>query len=495
MGIIARQGGKSTIVLFFGVFLGYISNLLVFPYCLSPDEIGIYRILLSASTLIAAFIPIGSNGGLGKFYPFYKNTKNGHNGLLTLIIKQTLVGFFLAFIFTTGFSEIWQNLYGSQAVYLSGFAYHVSFLMLCMALISVLTEYSKTLHRIAVPFLFKQVFQKALIIFIVLAYFLKVISFNQFVILLDGIFLIILLLNVFYLIKLDSFNLSWKKPFESAKKHLEFQTYNVFVIISGGSLLIIENMDILMLGAFSGIEKTGIYSISFFIASVIDMPRRAIQQISAPILSESFKNNDLSKVDSIYKKTTINTFFAGVIIFLLVWINADNIFKLMPNGEIYSEAKIIILIIGMGRLFDISFGANSHILALSKYFKMNSFFIIFLVIIAFFLNYFLIPLYGIAGAAYATTFSLIIFNLLKHIFVLNKFKLTPFTKNYNKLLIISITCLALNYFSPQIENPIIDGLIRTFSFAFIFILMYKTFRVETELLDQALEKIKSIKLF
>ena len=453
MGIIARQGGKSTIVLFFGVILGYISNLVVFPYCLSPDEIGIYRILLSAATLIAAFIPLGTNGGIGKFYPFYINNNNGHNGLLALIIKQTLVGYLIALVFSIGFSEIWQKLYGNQAYYLDGFAYHVSFLMLCMSLINIFNEYAKSLHRIAIPFMFRQIVQKTLIICAVLIYFFGLATFNQFVILLDFTMLMILLLHVIYLIKLNSFNLSWKNPFSSNKKHLEFQTYNLFVIISSSSLLIIENLDILMLGVFSGIEKTGIYSISFFIAAVIDMPKRAINQISSPIVSEAFKNNDLKKVGSIYKKSTINTFFVGVVLFLLIWINADNIFKIMPNGKIYSEAKIIILIVGFGRLFDISFGANGNILIFSKYYKINSLFISLLVISAFCLNYYLIPKYGIEGAAYATVLSIVIFNVLKHLFVVSKFNLTPFTPSYFKLVAIALICFILNYYSPQRSKP------------------------------------------
>ena len=167
----------------------------------------------------------------------------------------------------------------------------------------------------------------------------------------------------------------------------------------------------------------------------------------------------------------------------------------MPNGDIFKEAKIIILIIGFGRLFDISFGANSYILSLSKHYKINSLFITFLVLIAFSLNYFLIPKYGIEGAAYATTVSLVIFNLLKHWFVLKKFKLTPFTTDYHKLLIMSIVCLILNYFSPEFENPYLDVLIRTFSFALLFIILYIALKVKTDLVTKAISKINSINVF
>ena len=153
--------------------------------------------------------------------------------------------------------------------------------------------------------------------------------------------------------------------------------------------------------------------------------------------------------------------------------------------------KIIILIVGFGRLFDISFGANGNILIFSKYYKINSLFISLLVISAFCLNYYLIPKYGIEGAAYATVLSIVIFNVLKHLFVVSKFNLTPFTPSYFKLVAIALICFILNYYSPQIENPIIDGLIRTFSFACLFGILYVVLKVKTELLDQSLEKIKS----
>tara|TARA_B110000046_G_C12611408_1_gene240973 strand:- start:119 stop:514 length:396 start_codon:yes stop_codon:yes gene_type:complete len=124
---------------------------------------------------------------------------------------------------------------------------------------------------------------------------------------------------------------------------------------------------------------------------------------------------------------------------------------------------------------------------------MNSLFIGILVFMAFGLNYYLIPKYGIAGAAYATTISLVLFNLIKHSFVLRKFKLTPFTSDYFKLLFISIICFSLNHISPEFQNPYLDGIIRTFSFAILFSVLYIALKVKTELLDQAIKKVKSFK--
>mgnify|MGYP004150682039 CR=1 FL=1 len=59
-------------------------------------------------------------------------------------------------------------------------------------------------------------------------------------------------------------------------------------IISGFGNIIILNIDILMVSALLGLSNTGIYTTAFYIGIIIEMPRRAISQISLPIISNHF---------------------------------------------------------------------------------------------------------------------------------------------------------------------------------------------------------------
>ena len=485
MGIISRQGSKSTLVLFFGVLLGYISNLVVFPYCLSPEEIGAMRIIISASTFVAAFIPFGSTAGILKFYPFLKNKKNGHNGLVFLVIRQIIVGIvlftFIFYLLKTPIKSLFLNDQNNIPFFIS----HLVFIASCMAFISLLTEYSKTLQRISIPFFLKQIIQKSLIIGTVSYIFIFDIEFNYFFIFLDIIFFVVLIFHILYLYHLNSLNLKLKLPKNDNFSLKQFQLYSFFSLLGGAGFILLDNIDTLMLGTLAGFKSTGIYSISFFIAMVVDMPRRAINQIASPIISEAFKNEDLKKVDEIYKQTSTNNFFIGAFIFLLIWINADNLFSFMPNGETYSLAKNVILIVGTGKLIDISFGLNGHILLLSRYYKLNAVFLISLIIVAISSNYILIPKYGISGAAYGTALTYLIFNVAKHIFLKLKFNLSPFTLDYFKILLIFAIGISLNYFSPSFEIHLIDLILRSVALLLLFTTLYFALKIKVEGAEKA----------
>ena len=49
----------------------------------------------------------------------------------------------------------------------------------------------------------------------------------------------------------------------------------------------------------------------------------------------------------------------------------DNIFRLMPNGDVFSAGWYVVIIIGAGRLFDMAAGINSEIIVMSKLYKFN----------------------------------------------------------------------------------------------------------------------------
>ena len=60
MGIVIRQSLKSSAVAYIGVGLGVINQLFISTKFLSPEQIGLSRILLENSIMFAAFAHIGT---------------------------------------------------------------------------------------------------------------------------------------------------------------------------------------------------------------------------------------------------------------------------------------------------------------------------------------------------------------------------------------------------------------------------------------------------
>ena len=70
-----------------------------------------------------------------------------------------------------------------------------------------------------------------------------------------------------------------------------------------------------------GLEASGIYMTAIFMVMVIEMPRRFVGEISAPIIAEAFGTGNLTSINEHYKKASINLFLLGGIIYVLIIIN------------------------------------------------------------------------------------------------------------------------------------------------------------------------------
>ena len=58
---------------------------------------------------------------------------------------------------------------------------------------------------------------------------------------------------------------------------------------------------------------------------IIEIPRRAISQISIPFISENIKNQNITKIENYYKEISLHQTLIGVLFYLLVIIHLDQI--------------------------------------------------------------------------------------------------------------------------------------------------------------------------
>ena len=233
-------------------------------------------------------------------------------------------------------------------------------------------------------------------------------------------------------------------------------------------MILIGKIDSIMVSAMLGLAANAIYTTAFYMATVIEIPRRALSQITMPLISKAFEQNEIKEVANLYRKTSINQLIIGSLLLIGVWINIDNIFDLMPKGENYVLGKWVVIIIGYGKLMDMLFGPSSEIIVLSKYYRFNIILIILLAAIVIISNNILIPRYGIEGAAWGSAFALITFNVIKFIFIFIRFGIQPFDWATLKVLAIGGITLAINTILFKVNNTLIDIVFRSAIVTIIF---------------------------
>ncbi|HWA33928.1 MAG TPA: polysaccharide biosynthesis C-terminal domain-containing protein, partial [Cyclobacteriaceae bacterium] len=242
----------------------------------------------------------------------------------------------------------------------------------------------------------------------------------------------------------------------------------------------IAKIDSLMVAALLGLAPVAIYTTSSYMATVIEVPKRAMTQVASPLIARGFEKNNHSEIKSIYQKTALNQFIFGTLLLIGVSANLDSIFMLMPKGEIYQAGKWVVIIVGMGKLVDMLFGPSSEIIIYSKYYSFNIVLILILSAVIITSNNLLIPRYGIEGAAMGTAITMIVFNSVKFIFIWAKMDLQPFSGAFIKVLLIGVMSAFIGMNLPRFESVLLDMVVRSGVITVAFVVPIIIFKVSPE---------------
>ena len=492
MGIVIRQSIYSSIISYTGVVIGYINLLYLYPKFLSTDQIGLFRTIQDAAILFAPFAQFGLSQTIIRFYPQLARDKKSSHSFISFMSLLALVGFILFFLLFKIFESSLLAYFQDNAAEVIQYTNLVLWLTLILVMVSVMEAFSRSLLKTVVPNLLREVMARLFLSVLVLLYFTKTITFDQFIIGSVISYLIWLLILMFYLWRQGELSIQINFKSLDQKRLPELIKYSLLSFAGMAGLILIGKIDSMMVSALLGFSANAVYTTAFYMATVIEIPKRALSQIAMPLISRAFERNDIKEVASLYRKTSINQLIIGSLLLIGVWINLDSMFALMPKGEVFSVGKWVVIIIGTGKLVDMLFGPSSEIIVLSKYFKFNIVLILILAVLIVVSNNLLIPRYGIEGAAWGSAFALITFNAIKYLFIYAKYKIQPFGSNTLKVLLIASLVLAANYFSSRLDFVVLDILLRSALTTLLFsglILITKVSPEANELYNKGLRKL------
>ena len=492
MGIIVNQSVKGTIYVYLGVILGFITTGIFLPRLFSTDEVGLLKILVAYSSLIASFGTLGINGVTFRLFPFFKDDTNKNHGYLANVLLVGLVGFLLTTLLLI-LLKPWLTEINIEKSAL--FVEHINYLIILIffqIFFSILDAYySALLNSVHGTFL-KEVFQRILIIISIGLFFFDFLTFHQFVIMYVASISLPTLNLVIRLIRTKHFSLHTDFKFLTRGMLVSIGAVSLFSILNGFSMIIIQNVDIIMINSMVGLSDTGIYSICFFFGVVVSLPARSIIKIANIITSQAWKDNDMNLIRDLYHKSCLTLFIIGSLLFIGLWANINNVFHII--GQQYSAGKWVIFFIGLSSLIDMITGANGAIIGTSKYYKVQTFFLVILVILLVVTNLLLIPRLGIIGAAIGSAISLSVLNLLRYLFLLYKYQLQPFNIQFVYVALIGVGSYFLSLLLPPLSNYIVDIFVRSTILVVSFCTPVYLFRISDDINTKADEILKKLKI-
>ncbi|MFS0490567.1 oligosaccharide flippase family protein [Leadbetterella byssophila] len=437
MGVIIRESLKNSIVNYTGVLIGTLNVLFVYNKLLSTEENGLYAILLSFPVVSAGFINLGVPHVIVRFFNRFADVEKKYHGIFTFLLTVPLIGFIVFLVLFFLFQDFFKGLY-SESPQLVQYFWALPLLTFSMLYQTLLEAYCRVHFKVVVPAIVREIGMKLANTFLVVAYFLHLISFQGVVIGLALIYLLVVVLLLFYVKRLGKFFLVKNWDFVRSPLFPEMIKYGLWTMIGSAAATALPHLEKLILPMFdNGLTHTAIFNIALSIALVISIPRNTIASVSDPVLARAWAEGNVQEVQTIYHKSALNLCIIGLFLFLGVWTNIDSIFEIIPNPDKYKAGKWVVLLIGLANVFDMSTGLNSEILKNSKYYKVDFFLFLFRFVLLSAMNFVLIPTAGYNGAAWAILLSTVLYNLSKFAFIWYKFGMQPFNLNTVKVLLLA----------------------------------------------------------
>lgn len=474
MGIIVRQSIKGTIATYIGVAIGFVTTFFILTSYLTPEEVGLTRVLVDAATLFSSLALLGTNSSTFRFYPQFKDGSRNQQGLYFWTLVIPFIGFFLFLICFFAFKGLIVRAFEENSplfVDYVHFTLPIAFFMLYMY---VFETNATILERVAVPRIIREIFIRVGLLVGYLLYGLcHMIDLDGLVFVICATYGLGALLNLCYL--LFSQKISFKPDFSKITPELrrDFLLYTLFLTTFALVNSVMPTLSSFFISAKMGLMFTGIYAIANYIATMVDIPSRSLNAIVQPRIAVALRARtpDVATATRLYQQVSLNQMLAGMTILILIWINIDLFFDLLPNGEQYAAGKWVVLILSISKLCTSSFGIGGSSLGYTRWYYTTLFFTLILMISSIVLNNYLIPICGIEGGAWATLGSNVIYLLLLLVYV--KWRVGTYPVSWKQLMVLAVglLMLGLNYLmvlavsrfatDPSMVFRIAEALVRT----------------------------------
>ena len=448
MGIIKRQTIQSSVYAYAGVVVGFLTQGLFFPNLFSKDQVGLLGLLLSLSVVLGQLANLGVNGAGGRYFPYFRNADRQHNGYLLIAGLTTLIGFGLC-VLALWLARPWIVAeYQVQSSLFVQYYYLLIPLTLFTVFFNVFDTYSRLLYDPVTGTLLQQFVLRLLVLLAGAAYYFGWVTFGEFLalwLLAYGLPLVFMIVSV-----ARDQSLFVSRQYVSVEPTLRrgLTRYALITLTTGLSSQVIWMIDKWMINSHSGLADTGIYNTMSNFASVIALPATVLYKVAATTIAESWKTNDRANVLDIYRKSCLNQLIAGCLVFVGVVANLPSVLGFLPAG--YEVGYFVIVWLGIGKLIDMATGVNGIILSTSRYYAYDSLFFVALIFVTIAANLYLIPRFGITGAAVGAALATTLYNLVRTVFVGIAFRMQPFSWRNGAVVLVAV---AVWWASQQLPYP------------------------------------------
>jgi len=222
--------------------------------------------------------------------------------------------------------------------------------------------------------------------------------------------------------------LYWNLPFKLKKTKPEYNTSvwlsSTWPMLITQSMHAINNQSsIIMLGFLGSAEGVGIFRIAQRAAMLVPFGMQALTVTIAPTISSYYIQGELKRLQQLLTRTTRMVLAFSLPIAVILMIGS---FWIVPFifGADFQQAVWPLIILCLGQLVNIAIGPVENVLTMTQNERISAKGVSFGTILNIILHLILIPMWGVMGAAIATSLTIVIWNVLLAVLLFRKLRIS-----------------------------------------------------------------------
>lgn len=470
MGTIRRQSIYSSLFIYAGFAIGAFNVLVLFPRFFTPEQFGLTRIIMDIALIFSTLCLAGTLPVAYKFYPYYKHhLTQKQNDLPAAMLTVSMITCSLLFLLMPYIQPWVLRKFGHRSPLLVEHFDLVLPLTVSLVIFSLLEAAAWYIKQSVSANFLKEFAFRLITMLLIAGWMLGYFSdFRLFILGYAYINFIPILLLLVIVYREKEFVLHWKTSILTKRFKWIMLKFGSAYFMSALLNILAKTNDTLIIASQSngGLADAAIFTIATYLITVMDVPQRSMISSATPQIAQAWKDHDLAKLDRLYKKTALNLLIIAAGIMGLVMINSSLLVRFLGNA--YASLPLLMLVLGLGKLIDLGTGMNSQILQLSKHWRIDLFTNMFFVVISILLNYTLTKKYGIMGTAFGSLAAIILYNLIRFVYIKKIYGLQPFSAK-NAIAILTATFFATVLYMVR-ASP--DLLVNSIAGSILFVLLY-----------------------
>ncbi|NML21825.1 hypothetical protein HHL16_13120 [Pseudoflavitalea sp. G-6-1-2] len=470
MGEIRKQVLQSSFLSYVGFLIGA-ANTYFFARAgfFTTEQYGLTQVILSLSQIIAPLATLGMTGFMNRFFPYYQShLDNKKNDMLMLTVLVSGIGIVLMFVGCFIFEPLVIRKFQAKSPLLVEYYYWTLLFAFFFTLFTLLESYLYTLKRSVLPSFMKETFYRLCVTILIALYLFRVIDFGIFVVLFCCTYLLIVAILLVYLVKTKQFHFatSFSSVTKRFKKNIRVYVSYVYTGLAVNSIA--RQIDTIALAGGQNLATTGIYSLNQFVAAIIQVPYRGVIAVAGPHIAEGWKNKNYQEIARIYQRSSINLLLIGAFLFCNIWLNYDDGLKVVHIDNDFAAGKTVFLLLGICNVFELSTGSNSALLSTSPAWRFEFYSGLLLLALSIPSNIFAAKFYGMDGVAFVTSATLVLYNIVRLIFIWLRFKMWPFTVKTIYAILLLLACHLITWYLLSDMHSLLGIILRGLLFSTIF---------------------------